>query len=480
MSLFLILIINTIIILLIIMIIITFRHIIEILGDNNLTKSETFVIRMKVLLLRPLPSYDNINITAGVAVLLTILTMLSTPILTAIFGDGSLEVCGHSPRTKVKLFTLKHKVFQTCFQSGGGHRGLGLRRGRRNRGKTTNYKLQIFEFWIPSPGGEQLRDSWGNKPLGMKLFFSEWEQNGEEVTFFKQGLVQQADDEEVETRVATNEFAQLEQLAQDLDNETKVNKSKRKSKKWNQVGGEMRTTNPHITSLGYKCWGCWRPPGRGWGLKDEGELSVLEDIFFSIPKLSKVRIHANLNLTCFQVQTIYKQKLFKDVQSSLWSKSEKEFRKSVQQNQPVNWKWKRLCQQNQHQIIPRSGHLKTSKKITPLPTSLSLLCYSFSFTARNPNPCKKDMLLLKFLIIFFLMFDTYTHSFSFSKDYTAQHPTPCQKDMLMLYFLINLFSYVPHIKPTVTSSSKTIPCFSYEARLLCFCFIVFNAYFDWK
>ena len=34
-------------------------------------------------------------ITDGVAVLLTILTMLSTPILTKIFGDGSLEVLEH-------------------------------------------------------------------------------------------------------------------------------------------------------------------------------------------------------------------------------------------------------------------------------------------------------------------------------------------------------------------------------------------------
>ena len=35
--------------------------------------------------------------TDGVAVLLTIITMLSTPILTAIFGEGSLEVWGWSP-----------------------------------------------------------------------------------------------------------------------------------------------------------------------------------------------------------------------------------------------------------------------------------------------------------------------------------------------------------------------------------------------
>ena len=37
----------------------------------------------------------------------------------------------------------------------------------------------------------------------------------------------------------------------------------------------------------------------------------------------------------------------------------------------------------------------------PLPTSLSLLCNSFSFTGRNPNPCKKDILLSKFLINLF-------------------------------------------------------------------------------
>ena len=34
-----------------------------------------------------------IIITAGIAVLLTIITYFSTPILTRIFGDGSLEVC---------------------------------------------------------------------------------------------------------------------------------------------------------------------------------------------------------------------------------------------------------------------------------------------------------------------------------------------------------------------------------------------------
>ena len=55
--------------------------------------------------------------------------MLSTPILTAIFGDGSLEVRGHSPRTP------KEVVFKTCLEPGGGHRGLGLYRAWRNGGK---------------------------------------------------------------------------------------------------------------------------------------------------------------------------------------------------------------------------------------------------------------------------------------------------------------------------------------------------------
>ena len=154
----------------------------------------------------------------------------------------------------------------------------------------------------------------------------------------------------------------------------------------------------------------------------------------------------------------------------------RECRKSVQQNQSVKWKWKK---DSFNKTNIKSSLLLVISRL-PLPTSLSLLCNSFSFTARNPNPRKKDTLLLKFFINIFLLFDTYTNSFSFSKDYTAQHPTPCQKDMLMLYSLINLFSYVPHITPTITSSSKTVPYFSYEAWLLCFCFIVFNAYFDWK
>ena len=42
--------------------------------------------------------------TAGVAALLTIITMFSTPILTTIFGDGSLEV-KHIKTNKVKTGT---------------------------------------------------------------------------------------------------------------------------------------------------------------------------------------------------------------------------------------------------------------------------------------------------------------------------------------------------------------------------------------
>ena len=58
----------------------------------------------------------NFSITAGVAVLLTIITYFSSPILTAIFGDGSLEVRNHIPE----------KSSNICFEPGGGHRGLGL------------------------------------------------------------------------------------------------------------------------------------------------------------------------------------------------------------------------------------------------------------------------------------------------------------------------------------------------------------------
>ena len=45
---------------------------------------------------------------AGVAVLLTIITFFSTPILTTIFGDGSLEVCHKHFRQdeKIKQFIL--------------------------------------------------------------------------------------------------------------------------------------------------------------------------------------------------------------------------------------------------------------------------------------------------------------------------------------------------------------------------------------
>ena len=54
---------------------------------------------------------DDFIIAAGVAVLLTILTMLSTPILTAIFGDGSLEVRSHCPKPQ-------KKIFKTIFNQG--------------------------------------------------------------------------------------------------------------------------------------------------------------------------------------------------------------------------------------------------------------------------------------------------------------------------------------------------------------------------
>ena len=49
--------------------------------------------------------------TDGVAVILTIITMLSTPILTTIFGDGSLEVRSHCPKPQ-------KKIFKTIFNQG--------------------------------------------------------------------------------------------------------------------------------------------------------------------------------------------------------------------------------------------------------------------------------------------------------------------------------------------------------------------------
>ena len=44
--------------------------------------------------------------TDGVAVILTIITMLSTPILTSIFGDGSLEVARQSYKKNRKLHLI--------------------------------------------------------------------------------------------------------------------------------------------------------------------------------------------------------------------------------------------------------------------------------------------------------------------------------------------------------------------------------------
>ena len=49
-------------------------------------------------------------ITAGVAVLLTIITYFSTPIMTKIFGDGSLEVTSH---THEKMYKQVQVFFLT-------------------------------------------------------------------------------------------------------------------------------------------------------------------------------------------------------------------------------------------------------------------------------------------------------------------------------------------------------------------------------
>ena len=43
-----------------------------------------------------------ITTTAGVAVLLTIITYFSTPIMTNIFGDGSIEVISHTSEKMYK------------------------------------------------------------------------------------------------------------------------------------------------------------------------------------------------------------------------------------------------------------------------------------------------------------------------------------------------------------------------------------------
>ena len=62
--------------------------------------SDQFVIR--VILARVFAIHCIIN-TAGLAVLLTILTYFSTPILTSIFGDGTLEVKGQTYKDKKKI-----------------------------------------------------------------------------------------------------------------------------------------------------------------------------------------------------------------------------------------------------------------------------------------------------------------------------------------------------------------------------------------
>ena len=59
-----------------------------------------------------------IDITAGIAVLLTIITYFSTPILTKIFGDGSLEV--------QELIKLKQKNIVILFVTRGKTMRIGL------------------------------------------------------------------------------------------------------------------------------------------------------------------------------------------------------------------------------------------------------------------------------------------------------------------------------------------------------------------
>ena len=66
---------------------------------------------------------------------------------------------------------------------------------------------------------------------------------------FKQGLVQQEKGDEVETRVATIEFAHLDQLAQDLEIETKVNKSKKKMQKMKSSWRQNADNNTHIDNI---------------------------------------------------------------------------------------------------------------------------------------------------------------------------------------------------------------------------------------
>ena len=66
---------------------------------------------------------------------------------------------------------------------------------------------------------------------------------------FKQELVQQAEDEDLETRVATIEFAHLDQIAQDLDIETKVNQLKSKSQKTKSVWRQNAANNIQVHNI---------------------------------------------------------------------------------------------------------------------------------------------------------------------------------------------------------------------------------------
>ena len=66
--------------------------------------------------------------------------MFSTPILTAIFGDGSPEVRG--------LTLERQESFQNFFfRPGRGHRGLGRRRAYSDGGECSDYELHSFEFF---------------------------------------------------------------------------------------------------------------------------------------------------------------------------------------------------------------------------------------------------------------------------------------------------------------------------------------------
>ena len=61
-------------------------------GENSSQKHLFRTINSELSIKSDIPIVLIILYTAGVAVLLTIITYFSSPILTKIFGDGSLEV----------------------------------------------------------------------------------------------------------------------------------------------------------------------------------------------------------------------------------------------------------------------------------------------------------------------------------------------------------------------------------------------------